>query len=554
MGRALSPDATLDALKKEAKRWLQALRAGEAAARARLLAAVPDAPAAPGLREVQHALAREHGMAGWDALRTALADLALDRSSRDERARIVLRAVWQGGDRPTAARILARWPDFSRHSLSAAVVAGDLAEVRRRLAADPGAAARPAGPLDWEPILYLAFTRYPGAGETALEMAALLLDQGGSAAAKFNDDWENPFTALTGVIGQGEGDQPPHPQAVAMAEMLIARGARAYDTQALYNTSITRDETFWLDFLWERSARQGLLERWTERPEKPTLGGRVPMSAIDYLLGNAVACDHLRRAEWLIVHGANADGVHAYSGRRQREEALVHGHGAMAALLERHGATAVPLEGRTAFKAACMRLDREAAAALAAEDPACLKDAEIMMTAARQGRVDVVRLLLALGMDKDIAGNDGLRGIQSAVLGGSVAVVRLLAEAGADIDSPTRRYDGALGFANHFERRDIIALLAPLSRDIPNMVNLGLRDRLAALFAAEPGLVNAPYPGSDLLPLFVLPQDDTAAAEMAAFLLAHGADRAVRNKNGKTAAERARERGLIDAAEVLEGG
>ncbi len=553
MSRALSPESNLDTLKKEAKRWLKALRDGDAAARGRLLAVLPGAPDAPGLRDVQHALAREHGLAGWDALRAALEALALARRSRAERAEIVLRAVWQGGDTATAARILAQWPDFSRHSLPAAVVTGDLAEVRRRLAADPGAAGRPAGPLNWEPILYLAFTRYPGAGDTALEMAALLLDQGGSAAARFSDDWENPFTALTGTIGEGEGDQPPHPHAVAMAELLLARGAGAYDTQALYNTSITRDETFWLDFLWERSARQGLLERWSEVLEKPTLGGRVPMSAIDYLLGNAVAYDHRRRAEWLIGHGANADGRHAYSGRRLREEALVHGHVAMAALLERHGAVARPLEGRTAFKAACMRLDREAAAALAAENPACLKDAEIMMTAARQDRVDVVRLLLALGMDKDIADNDGLRGIQSAVLGGSIDVVRLLVEAGADIDSPTKRYDGALGFANHFERHDIIALLAPLSRDIPNMVNLGLRERLAELFAAEPGLVNAPYPGSGLLPLFVLPQDDTAAAEMAEFLLAHGADRTMRSKQGQTPAERARQRGLVDAAEVLEG-
>jgi ankyrin repeat protein len=277
------------------------------------------------------------------------------------------------------------------------------------------------------------------------------------------------------------------------------------------------------------------------------------MKTLDYLLGNAVAYDHLRRADWLIGHGADPDGVHAYSGRRQREEALVHGHVAMAALLERHGAAVAPLEGRTAFKAACMRLDRAEAEAVAGREPACLEDAEIMITAARQGRVAVVGLLLALGMDKDIADGSGLRGIQSAVMGGSIDVVRLLVEAGADIDRPTKQYDGALGFANHFQRSDIVALLAPRSRDIPNLVNLGQRERLAALFAAEPGLVNAPFPHSGLISLFVLPPDDTAAVEMAEFLLAHGADRGVRDAKGRTPAERARERGLVDAAEVLEG-
>ena len=49
---------SLDSLKKEAKRWLDALRREDTAARARLHSANPDAPAMPTLRDVQHALAR----------------------------------------------------------------------------------------------------------------------------------------------------------------------------------------------------------------------------------------------------------------------------------------------------------------------------------------------------------------------------------------------------------------------------------------------------------------------------------------------------------------
>jgi uncharacterized protein len=52
---------TLDNLRKTAKRWLRALRANEAEARARLARAYPGAPDEPGLRDVQHALARERG-------------------------------------------------------------------------------------------------------------------------------------------------------------------------------------------------------------------------------------------------------------------------------------------------------------------------------------------------------------------------------------------------------------------------------------------------------------------------------------------------------------
>jgi hypothetical protein len=63
---------SLDSLKKEAKRWLAALRVNAADARARLERALPEAPSIPTLRDVQHALAREHGFAGWSALKRAI--------------------------------------------------------------------------------------------------------------------------------------------------------------------------------------------------------------------------------------------------------------------------------------------------------------------------------------------------------------------------------------------------------------------------------------------------------------------------------------------------
>jgi Leucine-rich repeat (LRR) protein len=63
---------SLDSLKKEAKHWLDALHAHAAEARARFERALPNAPATPTLRDVQHALAREHGFPGWASLKQAL--------------------------------------------------------------------------------------------------------------------------------------------------------------------------------------------------------------------------------------------------------------------------------------------------------------------------------------------------------------------------------------------------------------------------------------------------------------------------------------------------
>lgn len=70
--RKLTSTTTLDNLKKEAKRWLKALRANDEEARLRLQRAWSNAPAEPRLRDVQHALALEHDLASWAALKNEL--------------------------------------------------------------------------------------------------------------------------------------------------------------------------------------------------------------------------------------------------------------------------------------------------------------------------------------------------------------------------------------------------------------------------------------------------------------------------------------------------
>jgi ankyrin repeat protein len=225
----------------------------------------------------------------------------------------------------------------------------------------------------------------------------------------------------------------------------------------------------------------------------------------------------------------------------------------MADLLVRYGAKAPPLHGQTAFQAACMQLDRDAARRLAEQHPECLHNPSLMLIATRQGRTDVVALLLELGMDVDIADETQQRGLHNAVAGDSIDVVKLLVAHGADIDRPTTRFGGAMGFAAHFERRDIAAFLAPLSRDVFNLTYLGMAERLRELFAEDPQLANAVAPRAGITPLFCLPDDEDAAVAITTLLLAHGADPNIVNKDGLTAEQDARRRGLIDAADFMSG-
>ena len=106
--------STLENLRKSARRWLKALRADDADAHARLKRADPNAPSNPALRDVQHALAREHGHKSWIDLRRALDDgktrgaAIPDADQYDTLARDVLTA-YQTGDAAAMHRLQERF-------------------------------------------------------------------------------------------------------------------------------------------------------------------------------------------------------------------------------------------------------------------------------------------------------------------------------------------------------------------------------------------------------------------------------------------------------------
>lgn len=551
MSRTLGPRATLENLRKEAKRWLRALRDGDHAARERFDAQWHHPPGSPGLRQVQQALAREHGFADWARLKQALADRELAALSPRELTDIVLRAAWDNGDRAAAARIAQRHPELARHSIYTAIAYGDLDEVRRRLAQDPAEAIRKGGPEGWEPLLYLAYSRLPFAAvsDNALEIAGLLLDHGANPNAEFNDGWENPFKVLTGVIGLGEGIRPPHPRDRELAVLLIERGADPYDTQALYNTSIVGDDTYWLDVLWQGSAARGEEDRWASLKEK-SLGG-TKMSTLDYLLGNAVASNHFARVGWLLAHGADPDGRNAYSKRPHVEVARSHGFTAVAELLAGHGAKPIELSPHAAFVTAALAMDEAEARSLALAHPAYLADPTPLLIAAQQNRTDVLRLLLDLGMPVDCATPKGQRALHEAAGAGALDAIRLLIDAGANIDKRGGDYQATpLGHGVFWKNRAVIDLIAPLSRDPHDLAWGGCTERLRAVLEEDPSLART-LNLRKVTPLFMLPDDENAAAEVVEVLLAAGADPKARNPERETPEQAARKRGLDDAADLL---
>ena len=336
------------------------------------------------------------------------------------------------------------------------------------------------------------------------------------------------------------------------ADLLIERGADPCDSQALYNASIAGDEVHWLDVLWLHSERRGFTDAW-RKVSTQRIGGNRGMSPLDFMLSLAVSHNQPRRAEWLLAHGARANSVHVYSGRRLREEALVNGNDLIAGLLLQQGVPDEPLQGIVAFQVACRRLDRSEARRLIQMHPDFLRDSEVMWTAARQNRLDIIELLLDLGMDVDIELLAGIRALHSAVLIGSLDIVKALVGRGADVDRPAENYGGPMALAAHHERREIAEVMAPHSRDVHSMVSLGLKDRLRELFTVEPALANLAHFRSGLTPLFCLPNEAAPALDMAKFLLEHGAQVQSVNKQGDTAAHVASKCGFNEVASFLTG-
>lgn len=552
MSRQLSSRTTVSLLEQEARRWLSALRRHDPDAQQRLRTVWPQAPADLTLRDVQHALAREYGLPSWVALLDRVADLTLDRQSRAEWVHAMLSHGWTG-DIATARRLARRAPDLSRESVFTAAAMGDLAEVERRLRHTPEVAHATCAVRGWTALAHVMYGRLDE--QHAVALATLLLDAGADVQFRFDDGWGNAFTLLTGVAGEGEGARPPHAHAAPLADLLLSRGIDPFDTQLLYNTSLHHDETHWLQRLWDASAQHGILAQW-HAGEGRRVGGRFPGSTLDYLLGNAVLRGHTARTAWLLDHGASARALHAYTGRPVHTEARMVGFREGVALLERHGAQPEPMSLHEAFVAAVMANDEAESLRLVAAHRDLVHHAAPTHQAALQGRDDIVQRLLALGADVNARDHEGATPLHRAAQGGASHTLDLLLAAGAEVDQRDARFHGtALEWAVVLGKHEAADRLVSHSRDVRALGRLGELDRLAQVLCESAALATERVPVvAAPTALFCFAEDDETSVQVVRLLLSSGADRTVRDGQGRTAAQVARARGLEATARLLESG
>lgn len=475
MPRALSPRSRLDTLKLEARRWLKALRAGDPESHARLARALERPPADPHLRDVQLALAREHGLAGWTALRDAV--VAIERAreapdpARDEALAALLHAAGRG-DVDRVVTLLDARPD--------------LVNARAELPGNTG----------------LRTALHYGSGH--LEVVRALLARG--ADPNVRDEGDNACP-LHFVVERGD---------VAVAQLLLAHGADArgegdwHDLDVIgWATVFGSADPALVALLFAHGARHNILsatavgdvEAIAEivRDDRPQLERRMePPHAGCRPLHLAVAKRQPRALDQLLALGADPDATDA-SGLTPLDLAALAGATDMVERLFASGAhVALP---------AAVALDRtDDVARLLREEPGALRPGArwgtLIVRAAERASGATIEALVREGGDvhvRDDPGTaiDGARGytaLHAAAWHGNLDAAQSLVRLGADVNARESRYAGTpAGWAAHAGHAAMRDFLLAGDIDLFTAVDFDLAHRVAGIVARHPEWRGRPF-------------------------------------------------------------
>ncbi len=451
MSDSLPERPDLGQLRRQAKELRDAARRGDAAAWERFARRHPSARNdAVSLAAAQLVIARELGFSSWPRLKAAIDEDAVSR--RTESA--FLAASVEGRLRQ-ASEILRADSTIASRSLLAATVLGDADAVREMLAADPAAAVAIDDERGWPPLLYACYSRWHQIDQNRApglaEVVRMLL--GGGASPNTNDggrpryrsalkgsvEVNNP--ALTQVLlDAGANPDPGQPIAEAPGhrdnqclKLLLARGARVAGTWAI-GAAVYHDNavaaTLLLDAL--KADGRGIAETATAELPEAAANASLPVVAA------------------LLDAGADPNAVDG-DGLSALRLAVRAGRDDTAARLRALGASDDGTDVDR-FIGACRNADRQAAERLLASHPGLRdrltdQDLTVIFDAATSGQADAVALMLDLGFSPDIRKFDE-HPLHAAAYHGNTAVVRLLLDAGADVDARDTRFDATpLAFA-----------------------------------------------------------------------------------------------------------
>jgi len=570
---SLPDNPSLENLKKQAKRFLDAVRAGDAEAIASVREFHPkgeQAVAGFSLSDAQLVSARRYGFASWPKLKKHLETLdeytwspppeTDSPADRFIRLACVDYDSWNLSYAEKARRFLAEHPEVARENIYTAAAAGDIAAVRDMLAREPALASARGGPNRWDPLLYACYSRINSSdpNHSTLEVARLLLDAGADPNAGFL--WRGllcPFTALTGAFGGGEAgvNNPPHRDCNELARLLLDAGADPNDEQTLYNRGFERNDDH-LKILFSYGLGRDQGGPWFKR-----LDGRLrsPEKMVSEEVWSAARRNRFDRLKLLVENGADVNTPGFRDGRTPYEAALRAGNGEIAEYLAEHGAKRVSLNDAEVFAAALTNGRRAEAMALIEKDPKRIEKLghhgriELLHRAVEMNHPEGILLMAELGFEiSDTTKHDGVGAnlaatpLHAAAWTGHLGMVKLLIGLGANPDVRDPNYHATpLGWAAYNGKQHVVDYLLDFA-SIFDAVRCGGFARVRALLEKDPSLATALDSDGDPVIFYV-----QANEEMLSLLIAHGADINARHHSGQTLLEQAVGRGDDALAEAL---
>jgi ankyrin repeat protein len=473
MRRTLTSKSTLENLKREAKRWLDALRAGDPAARTRFEQAYPKAPADPGLRDIQHALAREHGVESWIALKAAVAAMA-DARARDD----------GGASRGDAVR-----------ALLAAALAGDVARVTGILDAHPDIASE-RGLLPGHTGMRTALHHAVGANH--VDVVRLLLERGADPDIRDDGDAAMPLHFAA------EREQ------MEMIRLLVEHGADTIGTGDYHELEVIGWATCFgkgrrevVDYLLAHGARHNIFSA-VATGDVAAIRARVAADRAD-LNRRMDRTNHRRRPLHLAVVkqqpaslaalldlGADTEALDE-AGLTALDQAAIGRYPEMAETLLRRGAVvrlpaAVAL-GRTADIERLLR-----------DDPMALRPGHqwgrLIVRAAERASGPVIEALIRGGASVDVRDDpttavdatSGYTALHAAGFNGNLDAARVLLAHGASSAAREEKYcatpAGWADYGGHPAVRDLI-LEGPI--DLFDAIRFDRTERIPEILARDPG-------------------------------------------------------------------
>ena len=402
------------------------------------------------LSDAQLVVAREYGFESWPKLK-AFVDLQLVDPAGRDRADLIARQ-FVTNQFEEAEALLAATPSLANMSLAAACVTGSLETVRAHLDAKPSLLGEPLAPNDWEPLLYVCFSRLlqkTQFKDGLVETARLMLDRGANARAFWlaGDAGETCLYGATGVNGCPE-----------LAELLLQAGADPNDEESFYHSSELSDPecmrlilTYGGDIGKSRNAFGRLFD--FERPDmlRAVLDNTPDRSTLPPVIPHAIRRGRSTEMMRILIESGVDLNSKSVSGLTPFQAAVRMGRIDVSELLEANGADTTSSEADKLVGQITLGqpVDRSSVKPEWIKELDAERSPQLCIWSAN-GNNSAIEALLQLGGNVDAKDENGWTALIEASLRGGLETVRLLLRYGA---SPTiiehAHQAHAIGFACH---------------------------------------------------------------------------------------------------------